>query len=120
MSESPIFVKTYDLIQWLLPRTLKFPREYRFSLALPMQQHAFAFQHNLVRAAKAGRREETAKHLRAADVELTLLRYKVRLSRDLKTMDFAGYEHASRLIDEVGRLLGGWQKQQGVRGAQAS
>jgi hypothetical protein len=120
MSESPIFVKTYDLIQWLLPKTLKFSREYRFSLALPMQEHAFTVQRHLVRAAKAARKQDMAEHLREADVELTLLRYKVRLSRDLKALDFAGYEHASRLIDEVGRLLGGWQKQQGVRGAQAS
>ena len=120
MSESPIFVKTYDLIQWLLPRTLKFSREYRFALAVPIQEHAFALQRCLVAAARAADKREASHHLRQADIELTLLRYKVRLSRDLKVLNFQGYEHAGRLIDEVGRLLGGWMKQQGVSGAMAS
>lgn len=121
MSESPIFVKTYDLIQWLLPRTLKYSREYRFALAVPIQEHAFAFQRCLVEAARSEEKRETAYHLRQADVELTLLRYKIRLSRDLHVLDFRGYEYAGGLVDEVGRLLGGWMKQQhGVDDARAS
>lgn len=120
MSESPIFVKTYDLIQWLLPKTLKYSREYRFALAVPIQEHAFAVQRYLVEAARAGDKTETLWLLRRADIELTLLRYKVRLSRDLHVLDFRGYEYASSLIDEVGRLLGGWMKHQGVDGAHAS
>lgn len=120
MTESPIFVKTYDLIQWLLPKTLKFSREYRFALAVPIQEHAFALQRWLVEAARAEDRRDAAYCLRQADVELTLLRYKIRLSRDLHVLDFGGYEHAGRLIDEVGRLLGGWMKQRGVIAAAAS
>ena len=110
MSESPIFVKTYDLIQWLLPRTLKFSREYRFALAVPIQEHVFALT-LLGRSGQSRRKRAVAYFLRQADVELTLLRYKIRLSRDLHVLDFGGYEHAGRLIDEVGRLLGGWMKQ---------
>ncbi len=117
MSESPIFIKVYDLILWLLPKTLKYSREYRFALAIPIQTHAFAVQRLLVEAARAADKHEKARLLRQADVELALLRYKVRLSRDLKIINFTGYEHAGRLIDEVGRLLGGWIKQQCVDGA---
>ena len=113
MSESPIFVKVYDLIRWLIPKTTKFAREYRFSLALPMQEHAFAMQRHLVTAAKTKNRRDAAYHLRDADIELTLLRYKIRLSRDLNLLK-NGYEHVSRLLDEVGRLLGGWQKKIGI------
>lgn len=120
MSESPIFVKVYDLLLWLLPKTLKFSREYRFALAVPIQEHAFAVQRCLVEAARATDKREKAQFLRQADVELTLLRYKMRLGRDLKVINFAGYEHAGRLIDEVGRLLGGWMKQLGVDGVKAS
>ncbi len=119
MSESPIFVKTYDLFQWLLPVTTKFAREYRFSLALPMQEHGFALQRHLVSATKEPDKRERIRYLRQADVELTLLRYKIRLSRDLNLLKLNSYEHASRLIDEVGRLLGGWMKRQGISGAAA-
>lgn len=116
MSESPVFTKMYDLIQWLIPVTTRFSREYRFSLALPTQEHAFALQRHLVQAAKAPNRNETVMHLQAADVELVMLRYKIRLCRDLKLLKSGGYEHVSRMIDEVGRLLGGWQKKIGING----
>ncbi len=114
MSESPIFVKTYDLLQWLLPRTLKYAREYRFALAVPIQEHGFALQRYLVCAARAPDRRGVVSNLQSADVELTLLRYKIRLSRDLGLLRDNSYEHASRLIDEVGRLLGGWMKASGM------
>lgn len=115
MSESPIFTKTYDLLQWLVPKTTKFSREYRFSLALPIQENAFTLQRYLVQAAKARHRDDTIYFLSQADVELTLLRYKIRLSRDLNLLSIKGYEQASRLLDEVGRLLGGWMKKNGMK-----
>jgi len=43
MQESPIFTKTFDLLAWLLPATLKFPREHRFVLAQRAQNAAFNF-----------------------------------------------------------------------------
>lgn len=119
MSESPIFVKTYDLLLWLVPKTTKFSRQYRFSLALPILDHAFALQRHLIAAAKANRKTDIDGYLSQADVELALLRYKIRLSRDLNMLQLGSYEHASRLIDEVGRLLGGWQKKTGISGAKA-
>jgi hypothetical protein len=119
MAESPIFVKTYDLLQWLAPTTTKFPRHYRFSLALPLLENAFGLQRQLVLAAKANRKADVADHLGQADVELILLRYKIRLSRDLNLLQLKRYEHASRLVDEIGRLLGGWQKKIGMSGAGA-
>lgn len=114
MSESPIFAKTYDLIQWLVPCTTKYSREYRFSLALPTQENAFAVQRCLVAAAKAGSQRESAANLRQADIELAMLRYKIRLGRDLGMLKNNSYEHASRLIDEIGRLLGGWKRKVGI------
>jgi hypothetical protein len=110
MSESPIFAKLYDLLRWLLPATTKYSREYRFSLALPTQENAFLLQRHLVAAAKLQNARDSSAHLRQADIELTLLRYKMRLARDLELLRPGSYEHASRLIDEIGRLLGGWMK----------
>ncbi|MBI3536642.1 MAG: diversity-generating retroelement protein Avd [Chloroflexi bacterium] len=109
MPESPIFVKMYDLLVWLLPRTLKFPREYRFTLVTRLQDSAFNLQRALVRAAKSIEAEKISA-LQDADVELTQLRLNLRLSHDLNLLDLRGYEHIARLVDEVGRLLGGWQK----------
>lgn len=110
MAESPIFVKTYDLVQWLVPRTLKFPREHRFLLATRIQTRAFELQRALLFAAKAVSASETTQALRRADVELAELRLNLRLASDLNLLDPRGYAHVARLTDEVGKLLGGWQR----------
>jgi hypothetical protein len=34
----------------------------------------------------------------------------VRLARDLQCLNIRQYEHAARLIGEVGKLLGAWLK----------
>ena len=47
--------------------------------------------------------------LRQADVELTKLRFYLRLCRDLQLMSIGQYRHAAQMVNEVGRLLGGWR-----------
>lgn len=110
MAESPIFVKTYDLIHWLVPRTLKFPREHRFLLVERIQTRAFDLQRALLFAVKAASPSETAKALQRADVELAELKLSLRLASDLTLLDAHGYAHVARLTDEIGKLLGGWQR----------
>ena len=100
MPDSPIFVKVYDLIVWLVPHTLKFPREHRFTLATRIQTCAFDLQRALLQAVKAP----------TADVELAELRLHLRLANDIHLIERRTFEYAARLTDEVGRLLGGWQK----------
>jgi hypothetical protein len=45
-----------------------------------------------------------------ADTELVKLRLYLRLCRDLELLSPGQYEHVARMINEVGRLLGGWLK----------
>ena len=51
MNESPIFARTHDLLLWLIPRTLRFPREQRFVLARRLQDRALDLQEALLAAA---------------------------------------------------------------------
>lgn len=107
MKESPIFTRTYDLLRWLIPLTVKFPRAHRFVLAARLQETALRFQERLV---EAGRRRQPGPILAQADDDLALLRFYLRLCRDLELLAFNQYEHGARMMDEVGRLLGGWIK----------
>ncbi|MEA3340014.1 MAG: four helix bundle protein [Chloroflexota bacterium] len=43
MKQSPIFVRTYDLLLWLIPCTTKFPREQRFVLGKAVQETTLRF-----------------------------------------------------------------------------
>ncbi len=107
MKQSPIFTRTYDLLRWLIPKTIKFPRQQRFVLAEAVQRTALRFQEELIEAAYA---ETPLPALRRADVTLVKLRTYLRLCRDLELLTFNQYEHVARMVDEIGRLLGGWMK----------
>jgi hypothetical protein len=107
MKQSPIFTRTYDLLRWLIPQTIKFPRQQRFVLAEAVQRTALRFQEELIEAAYA---ETPLPALRRADITLVKLRTYLRLCRDLELLAFNQYEHGARRVDEIGRLLGGWIK----------
>ncbi len=107
MQESPIFAKTYDLIKWLIPLTIKFPRQQRFVVAQAMQQAALNLQERLIEAVRLP--DKTA-CLQAADVELDKLRFYLRLSADLGYISLGQQRHAGQMLAEIGRLLGSWQK----------
>lgn len=107
MNQSPIFSKTYDFVAWLIPLTVKFPRQQRFVMAEALQQEALHFQGLLIEAAHQRNPQEK---LDAADAELDKVRTHLRLSRDLELVSPGQYEHAACMLVEVGRLLGGWKK----------
>jgi len=112
VSQSPLFAKTYDLVLWLVQKTTRFPREHRFVTARFLQEAALRFQEQIIEAAALPKQDRAGKLARLikADVELTKLRFYLRLCRDLGLLDPGPHRHASQMVDEVGRLLGGWFK----------
>jgi hypothetical protein len=107
MKESPLFVKTHDLLIWLIPHTLGFPKSQRGVLAKRLQATAFQFYELLVDAALS---ENPLIELRQADATLIKLRGYLRLAKEWQLLTLNQYEHVSRLVIEVGRLLGGWRR----------
>jgi hypothetical protein len=110
MNESPLFVRTYDFLLWLIPQLQKFPRVYRFTLSEHIQRLALNFQDSLIAAGKSkgGLRRD---HLQQADIQLEQLRVWLRFSRDQSLLTVRQYEHSIRQLKEVGNLLGAWIKQ---------
>jgi len=107
MDSSPIFVKTYDLMVWLIPVVTSFPKDQRFRLAARLENSLYNFYEIILRA---GRTKQPRKQLMDADLELEKLRILLRLAQDVRCIPFKKYEQASRLVNEVGKLLGGWLK----------
>jgi hypothetical protein len=108
-SELPIFTKTYDFLAWLVPVSNHFPRAQRHTVTQRLLDAAFNFQERLVRA-NTLRGQARLTELRAADVELDLVRHYLRLAHRWGWLSPGQYEHASHQEAEMGRLLGGWQK----------
>lgn len=106
--QSPLFVKTYDFLLWIIPLTLKFPKAQRFLLAERLSGMVLDFYDLIVDAVQEP--ALTDARLESADKLLTKIRLYVRLSFDLGCLSQGQWEHAGRQMDELGRLIGGWQR----------
>lgn len=102
-----MYSRTYDLLLWLLPQATRFPRQHRFGLGERLVRRALDFQEALIAAGQANP-DRQCSLLFEADILLSQLRALVRLCKDLELLSLQQYEHASRLLSEVGRLLGAW------------
>jgi four helix bundle protein len=109
MNESPVYTRTYDLLLWLLPQATKFPRQHRFGLGERLVRRALDFQETLIAAGQASGAERRSLLLQA-DTLLAQARQMLRLCKDLGLLSLGQYEHVSKMVVEIGRLLGGWIK----------
>ena len=106
---TPIFVRTYDFVLWLLPHTAKFPKAMRHSFTNRLEGAALDFQGAIARASRA-RGERRLAALDDADGILDSLRFLVRMSHGFGWLTTRQYEHAAIRMAEIGRLLGGWRR----------
>jgi hypothetical protein len=109
-----IFTQTYDLLTWLLPHCEHFPKNQRFVITQRLQGAALDFQEAIFEA-NARNGTQRLQHLQNADAQLNKLRL-LRLARQWDWLSSGQYEHVSRIVAQVGRLLGGWIRQTGRAG----
>lgn len=109
LDELPIFTRWMQFLEWLLPTTEKFPRRVRFTFADRINNLALDIVEDLVEARYSRDKQHLLKRI---NLRLEKLRVLLRLCHTMKYLSFQGYEHAMRSLNEVGRMLGGWIKQQ--------
>ncbi|MCO5179999.1 MAG: diversity-generating retroelement protein Avd [Anaerolineae bacterium] len=105
--EMVIFTRTYDLLGWLLPKTERFPKLYRSTVTQRLMDAVLDFQEALYEA-QAFDGKIRLRHLRQADAHLNKTRLYLRLAQQWGWLSPGQYEHAGRMVAEIGRLLGGW------------
>ena len=105
--EMLIVKKAYEFSKWLLQHTGKFPKSYRFSVAVRMENTVLDFTEQV---AVANMRSNRIALLKQADENLTRLRLLLRLSHDMQFLNLKSYEYGSSQIAELGKMLGGWMK----------
>jgi len=107
LSELTILEKVYELILWLYPTVNKFPKSQRFVLGQRIETVSLGILEKIIAANQS--RAKTA-YLKKTSIELDILRYLVRLSKDLHFISLRQYEFAAQKINEIGKMLGGWIK----------
>ena len=108
----------FDLLAWLLPKAEKFPKAYRFTLTQRLMGAALDLQ-DMLTEAETSRGQVRRRALSGADRHLARLRIYLRLAHHWQWLSSGQYEHVSRMVLEIGRLLGGWLRaeQRGMGGS---
>lgn len=101
------------MLSWLLPASEKFPKAQRFGVAQRLTAAALDFQEALFEA-NSRRGEERIGYLQSADAHLNKVRLYLRLAYQWHWLTGGQYEHISKMVEEIGRLLGGWRRQSGL------
>ncbi len=99
----------HDLLLWIIPHLNKFPRIHRFTLGERLETRLLSVLEDLVEAAYS---KQKATALQRANRTLEIIRHLWRLSHELKIISTNQYEYGAKLVNEVGRQIGGWLKSQ--------
>src|SRR5207244_12339287 len=90
---------SYDFMLWIVRHTEKLPRHHRYSLGTSIEQRLQTILSLLLRAkfmrGKAG-------WLTEANLELEILRFQVRLAKDLQVLPIKSHGHAAELMQSIG------------------
>ncbi|HNS22562.1 MAG TPA: diversity-generating retroelement protein Avd [Sedimentisphaerales bacterium] len=109
-TELKVIADFYDFMLWLIHHTEKFPRHQRYSLGVSMENRMQAILSNLLRAKYS---KDKALWLGEANIELEVLRFQLRLAKDLKVLPVKSHGHGAGLIESIGAQIGGWLQSQG-------
>ena len=110
-AELPLFTHWERTLKDLLCRTQKFPKAVRFTFTTRIDGLTLDVLEHIVAARWSAGRDKTAV-LKAANLSIEKLRILLRITHDLEYLDHRGYEVVARNLDEAGRMIGGWLKQQ--------
>jgi len=104
-----IFQKTYDLILWTYPVVNGFPKSQKFVLGQRIENLLISVVRSIILINKERGQERIIgmKQISSALDELMVL---FRLSKDLRFIGIKKYGIAIEKVNEIGKLLRGWQK----------
>lgn len=105
--ELTVITKTYDLVLWSCQHISRFPRNHRFVLGERLERNLYELLETLIQARYTRERQPL---LVRANLILEVMRFQVRLAKDLQCLRVNSYGHAAKAIDEIGQLVGGWIK----------
>ena len=108
----PIFVAWLDSLVWLLPTTAKLPRHVRFTFANRIDNLGLDVAEDLVEARYS---RDSLPVLARANLRIEQMRVLIRLCHALGYFPHSRCEQAMRTIDEIGKMLRVWRKQQAAR-----
>lgn len=85
----------------------QFPKSEKFALVVDIKRCMHLILERAIEAQKKYYKKTTLQEL---DVEIMKLKAFLRLSQELGFLSFRKYEVWSKMVVEIGKMLGGWMK----------
>ncbi|TSA44305.1 diversity-generating retroelement protein Avd [bacterium] len=113
-SDIPILKKAYDLYRIFHTYRRVVPKAERFTL---YERCENAILDTIEAILEAGYSKSAQKLLvlERASVKLNIVRFFVRLLKETHSIDMKKYTMLQEMVDEIGRMLGGWIRSTGPR-----
>ncbi len=106
-NDVPVLNKSYELYKLFHEYRKVVPKQDRFTI-YERSEHVILSTIELLLEASYGDKERKIILLEKASVKLNVLRFLVRLMKETKTFDLKKYTNIEIIIDEIGRMIGGW------------
>ena len=106
--EIPVLPLIYDLLLWFSPKIAQFPKKYKYTLGDRITNGLLEILELIIEAKYTSRKK--SHFLRKANLHLEKLRFLIHLAKDLQCMNIKSYEYSSKQINEIGKMVGGWEK----------
>jgi hypothetical protein len=113
-AEAHVVVVLQDFTLWMLKHTNRFPKNWRITLGDRLDNLLLDMVANVQRASVRGDKRAL---LHQVNEDLHVLRALLRTTVELGCLGPRQYEYASGQVEEIGRQIGGWLKQQRARHA---
>ena len=104
---TPVVEKHYRLILWMLPKIANFPKDQRFLLADRIERVLLDILEMLIEAVYSKHKREI---LIRVNLKLDVLRFLMRIAKDMKYVSVKGYDFFCQSVLEIGKMVGGWLK----------
>ena len=110
MADIPVLFSRWEAFTgWVLNHTQKFPRRTRHTLANRIDNLLLDVYEALVEARYSRQRLPILKQI---NLELEKLRLFLRLAHTQRFLAHQSFAYACNELEEIGRMVGGWIKQQ--------
>jgi len=107
--ETPLYDRIYRLYLLFHTLTPKIPKNKRYTLWQSCENTTLTLLETLI-AASHLQGKERASALKVMSQKLDLLKTFIRLIKDTKTLKEKDYLSIESLLQEIGRMIGGWLK----------
>lgn len=103
----PIFKKSYDLYKAFYGYRTTIPKQDRYTIWQRCESLILDLLEGILSASQTQKTEKLP-ILERTSVKLNFLRIFIRLMKETKAIDNKKYVALEAMIDEIGRMLGGW------------